>query len=97
MLFRSRTRFSSLKIDRNFVRDAAGGLREAVAIVRAGIALATSLGMDTTAEGIETKAELGVLHELGCTHAQGFYFGRPMSVEDARALANREWKDAVAA
>ncbi|VVT22126.1 Diguanylate cyclase [Sphingomonas aurantiaca] len=93
----SRTRFSSLKIDRNFVRDAAGGLREAVAIVRAGIALATSLGMDTTAEGIETKAELGVLHDLGCTHAQGFYFGRPMSAEDARALANREWKDAVAA
>ena len=79
------------------MKDAANGLREAVAIVRAGIALATSLGMATTAEGIETEAELGVLHELGCTHAQGFYFGRPMSAEDARALANGAWKDAVAA
>ena len=72
-------------------------MREAVAIVRAGIALATSLGMTTTAEGVETEAELRVLHDLGCTKAQGFYFGRPMSAEDARALANRRWKDAVAA
>ncbi len=93
----SRTRFSSLKIDRNFVRDAACGVREAVAIVRAGIALATSLGMATTAEGIETEAELRALRDLGCINAQGFYFGRPMSAEDARTLANRGWKDAVAA
>ena len=93
----SRTRFTSLKIDRDFVRDTASGVREAVAIVRAGIALATSLGMTTTAEGVETEAELRVLHDLGCTKAQGFYFGRPMSAEDARALANRRWKDAVAA
>ncbi|TCP98663.1 diguanylate cyclase/phosphodiesterase with PAS/PAC sensor(s) [Sphingomonas sp. PP-F2F-A104-K0414] len=93
----SRTRFSSLKIDRNFVRDAACGVREAVAIVRAGIALATSLGMATTAEGIETEAELRALRDLGCSNAQGFYFGRPMSAEDARSLANRGWKDAVAA
>ncbi len=93
----SRTRFSSLKIDRTFVRDAASGVREAVAIVHAGIALATSLGMATTAEGVETEAEYLTLRDLGCTRAQGFYFDRPMSAEDARALANRDWKASAAA
>ena len=92
-----RTRFSSLKIDRSIVRDATDGAREAVAIVRAGIAMATSLGMATTAEGIETEAEYRTLRQLGCTKAQGFYFGRPMSAEEARALANRGWKDSAAA
>ncbi|KQN27342.1 diguanylate cyclase [Sphingomonas sp. Leaf34] len=92
-----RTRLSSLKIDRSFVRDAASGLREAVAIVRAGIALADSLGMATTAEGVETEVEYKALHDLGCTRVQGFYFGRPMSPEEARALANRGWKEAAAA
>ncbi len=92
-----RTRFSSLKIDRSIVRDATNGGREAVAIVRAGIAMATSLGMATTAEGIETEAEYRALRQLGCSKAQGFYFGRPMTAEEARALANRGWKDSAAA
>jgi hypothetical protein len=43
--------------------------------------------MDTTAEGAETHDELALIRELGCSHIQGYIFGRPMDDEDARALA----------
>ncbi len=93
----SRTRFSSIKIDRSFVQDAAKGVREAIAIIRAVVALAESLGMATTAEGVETEAEHRMVQAFGCTKVQGYYFGRPLPVEEARALANRGWKASAAA
>lgn len=93
----SRTRFSSIKIDRSFVRDAAKGRREAVAIVHAVIALAKSLDITTTAEGVETEVEHRMVQEFGCTKVQGFYFGRPLPAGEARALANRGWKASAAA
>ncbi|MEG3165002.1 EAL domain-containing protein [Sphingomonas sp. PB2P19] len=93
----SRTRFSSIKIDRGFVRDAAKGVREAIAIIRAVVALAESLGMATTAEGVETEAEHRMVQEFGCTKVQGYYFGRPLPVEEARELASRRWDSSVAA
>ncbi len=93
----SRTRFSSIKIDRSFVQDAAKGVREAIAIIRAVVALAKSLGMATTAEGVETEAEHQMVQEFGCSKVQGYYFGRPLPVEEARALANRGWKASAAA
>ena len=83
----SRTRFSSIKVDRSFVQGAAKGEREAIAIIRAVVALAQSLGMATTAEGVETEAEHQLVQSLGCTKVQGYYFGRPLPVEEARALA----------
>ena len=93
----SRTRFSSIKIDRSFVTAAAKGVREAVAIIRAVVALAKSLGMVTTAEGVETEAEHRMVQELGCSKIQGYYFGRPLPVEEARALAGRRWDEFAAA
>ena len=92
----SRTRFSSIKIDRSFVQAASKGVREAIAIIRAVVALAKSLDMATTAEGVETEAEHQMVQDLGCTKVQGYYFGRPLPVEEARALANR-WDEARAA
>lgn len=86
----SRTRFSSIKIDRSFVQGASKGVREAVAIIRAVVALAKSLGMATTAEGVETEAEHHLVQELGCSKVQGYYFGRPLPVAEARALATRQ-------
>jgi diguanylate cyclase (GGDEF)-like protein/PAS domain S-box-containing protein len=83
----SRTRFSSIKIDRSFVQSASKGVREAIAIIRAVVALAKSLGMATTAEGVETEAEHRMIQELGCTKVQGYFFGRPRPVGEARALA----------
>lgn len=94
----SRTRFSSIKIDRSFVQGASKGVREAIAIIRAVVALAKSLGMATTAEGVETEAEHQMVQELGCSKVQGYYFGRPLPVDEARNLANqRRWDDAAAA
>ena len=93
----SRTKFSSIKIDRSFVQGASKGVAEAIAIIRAVVALAQSLGMATTAEGVETEQEHHMVQALGCTKVQGYYFGRPLPVEEARTLANRAWGKAAAA
>ncbi|TKD52074.1 EAL domain-containing protein [Sphingomonas baiyangensis] len=85
----SRTKFSSIKIDRSFVQGASKGVREAIAIIRAVVALAQSLGMATTAEGVETEEEHRMVQELGCTKVQGYYFGRPLPAHEALHLATR--------
>ena len=88
----SRARFSKIKIDQSFVRGAADGARDCVAIVHAILALARGLGVETTAEGVETEAQADVMRSLGCTQLQGFYFGRPVAadrIEDAVTPAAR--------
>ncbi len=82
----SRTKFSTIKIDRSFVVGAAANIPESMAIVRAVVTLAESLGMTTTAEGVETEVELAMVNRLGCNKVQGFYFGRPMAAQDAARL-----------
>ena len=62
-----------LKIDKSFVTGMLGD-RDAVAIVRAVLSLADALGMETTAEGVETVELAQTLAALGCTSAQGFHF-----------------------
>ena len=79
-------RFSTIKIDRTFVQGAATGNIESLAIIRAVVAMADSLGMSTTAEGVETDKELATVRQLGCKKIQGFYFGRPMPADDALSL-----------
>lgn len=91
------TRFSSIKIDRSFVQGASQGTKEAIAIIRAVVALADSLGMATTAEGVETEDEHRMVQQLGCTKVQGYYFGRPLPVQEARVLATRPQGGASAA
>ncbi|WP_188056281.1 bifunctional diguanylate cyclase/phosphodiesterase [Sphingosinithalassobacter sp. CS137] len=74
-----------LKIDRSFVSGMLAD-RDKVAIVRAILSLAHALGMETTAEGIETN-ELGqTLAALGCNYGQGFLYARPLEAGDAYAL-----------
>ncbi len=82
----SKTKFSTIKIDRSFVQGAAKNLPESVAIIRAVVALAESLGMSTTAEGVETEEECQMLGRLGCRKIQGYLFGRPMPGSEARRL-----------
>ena len=76
-------RFSTIKVDRSFVQGAARHNPESLAIVRAVVAMADSLEMSTTAEGVETEEELAMVRQLGCRKIQGYYFGRPMKPEDA--------------
>ncbi|MBO9499423.1 MAG: EAL domain-containing protein [Novosphingobium sp.] len=79
-------RFSTIKVDRSFVQGAAKDNAESLAIIRAVVAMAQSLDMSTTAEGVETAEEAALIRELGCTKIQGYYFGRPMDALDALAL-----------
>lgn len=71
-----------LKIDKSFVTGMLGD-RDAVAIVRAVLSLADALGMETTAEGVETVELAQTLAALGCTSAQGFHFAKPLSSANA--------------
>jgi EAL domain-containing protein (putative c-di-GMP-specific phosphodiesterase class I) len=72
--------FDKIKIDQSFIRDLASN-PESVAIVRAVAGLANTLGITTTAEGVETKAQLQQVMKEGCTEAQGYLFSRPVSAE----------------
>ena len=81
--------FSTIKVDRSFVQGAAQGSPESLAIIRAVVAMADSLEMTTTAEGVETEAELAMVRALGCRKIQGYHFGRPMSGDAAVALFER--------
>ena len=82
----SRIRFDTIKIDRSFVVGASKNVSENLAIIRAVVTLADSLGITTTAEGVETEAELDMIRRLGCQKVQGYYFGRPMAARDAVKL-----------
>ncbi len=78
--------FSTIKVDRSFVHGAAQGSKESLAIINAVVAMANSLDMTTTAEGVETAEEVELIRNLGCDKIQGFYFGRPMTNDEARRL-----------
>jgi diguanylate cyclase (GGDEF)-like protein len=68
--------FDKIKIDRSFVAEL-GKNSDCVAIVRAVTGLGSSLGMATTAEGVETKEQLDMLRAEGCSQVQGFLFSHP--------------------
>jgi diguanylate cyclase (GGDEF)-like protein len=78
----SRAHFAKIKIDQSFVRGAAEGAKDCVAIVHAILALARGLGVETTAEGVETETQANVMRQLGCTQLQGFHFGRPVRADE---------------
>lgn len=81
-----KTHFSTIKVDRSFVQGAAKQKPESIAIIRAVVALADSLGMSTTAEGAETEFEVQTIRTLGCRKIQGYYYGRPMAAADVMAM-----------
>jgi EAL domain-containing protein (putative c-di-GMP-specific phosphodiesterase class I) len=69
--------FDKLKIDQSFVRDATA-TKGSKLIVRAITSLGKSLGMTTTAEGVETIEQLNQMKAEGCNEAQGYLFSRPV-------------------
>lgn len=76
--------FDKVKIDQSFVKGAAHDQRN-TAIIRAVTTIAETLGLETTAEGVETQDEIELIRSLGCSHIQGFVFGKPMP--DAEVIA----------
>jgi diguanylate cyclase (GGDEF)-like protein len=90
--------FDKIRIDRSFVADLSSANVNAIALVRSMTQLGISLGMATTAEGVETKEQLDVLRAEGCTEIQGYYICRPRpGHEVARLFLPRFTKAASAA
>jgi diguanylate cyclase (GGDEF)-like protein len=69
--------FDKIKIDRSFMRDLKSK-GDSIAIIKAVIGLGQSLGMSTTAEGIETEEQLEAVRAQGCSEVQGFLFSPPV-------------------
>jgi diguanylate cyclase (GGDEF)-like protein len=77
--------FDKIKIDRSFVKEL--GIRaDCAAIVRAVAELGRSLAMTTTAEGVETEAQLAHLKQEGCTEVQGYLFSKPRPATELATL-----------
>ena len=81
--------FDKIKIDRSFIKGLPDDA-DSVAIVRAVAGLARSLNMATTAEGVETAAQMDMVRRLGCTQMQGFYFSRPREAAQIARLLDSE-------
>ena len=77
--------FARIKIDRSFVKDITDDVGS-LNIVRAVAALAKGLGMETTAEGVETQLQRDKVTAEGCTEMQGFLFSQPRSAGDIEEL-----------
>jgi diguanylate cyclase (GGDEF)-like protein len=77
--------FDRIKIDRSFVSSMLENA-ESAAIVSAIAGLGASLDVPITAEGIEDEQIIGKLRALGCTKGQGWFFGQPMNIDQARTL-----------
>jgi len=73
-----------LKIDMGFLREIHDRERSRI-ILRSVIDLAKSLGMDVMTEGVETERQLRTLTDMGCDAFQGYYFSRPIPVEEFEA------------
>ena len=74
--------FDKIKIDQSFVKGATIAGNRNAAIIRAIVSLADALGMDTTAEGVENRDEITLIRSLGCSHIQGYVYGKPARAAD---------------
>ena len=76
--------FDKLKIDQSFIKNS--DVRDGQEIVKAIANLGQTLGITTTAEGVETEDQLARMVEYGCTEAQGYLFSRPVPASQVAAL-----------
>lgn len=80
---------NGLKIDKSFVMDIPKDEND-IAIVKGIISLAKSLGLNITAEGIETIDQLQFLLDNGCSQGQGYYLSKPIPLDEAIALLKKQ-------
>lgn len=83
--------FDTIKIDKSFVQGLLTDKKKSlVAIIKAVTKLAEDLGYDLVAEGVETQEQENILRELGCVHAQGFYYHKPMDKASLLTLLKQQ-------
>jgi diguanylate cyclase (GGDEF)-like protein/PAS domain S-box-containing protein len=87
----TRMPIGNLKVDRCFVSGGSGAGGGNTAIVGAVLAMAGSLGMRVTAEGVETREQARALIAMNCHNLQGYYFSRPVPAAEIPALLRRRW------
>jgi diguanylate cyclase (GGDEF)-like protein len=88
--------FDKIKIDRSFVHELAKNA-DCAAIVSAVAGLGRSLRIGTVAEGVETEDQLLLVRAAGCTHAQGYLFGRPCPAEALKLPDVRQHRQKIEA
>lgn len=91
MNYLKRLPINNIKVDQSFVR----GLldkKENLAIVRVIISLSKNLGFSITAEGIESLNQAQVLKYFGCETLQGYYFSKPITMQEMLALTDKQWR-----
>lgn len=81
--------FDKIKIDQSFVQDLPQK-EESLAIIRAVVGLSSSLGITTTAEGVQTRDQLASVASEGCTEFQGFLFSKARSASEVRELLGND-------
>ena len=81
--------FDRIKIDQSFIHDLSTK-DDSIAIIRAVVGLSSSLGIRTTAEGVETEEQLARLTSEGCSEAQGFLFSRPKPAADVARMLREQ-------
>ncbi|CAH1199020.1 diguanylate cyclase/phosphodiesterase (GGDEF & EAL domains) with PAS/PAC sensor(s) [Candidatus Nitrotoga sp. BS] len=86
LTYLKRLPLNQLKIDKSFVRVVLSNPND-VAIVRTIVALAQSLGLGAIAEGVKTEQQRNFLTSIGCHAYQGYFFSRPLPIEDFEAFA----------
>ena len=82
--------FDKIKIDQSFVQNI--DKRDAQEIVRAIANLGRTLGITTTAEGVETEDQLKAMIAYRCTEVQGYLFSRPVPASQVRALLDMNFQ-----
>jgi diguanylate cyclase (GGDEF)-like protein len=88
--------FDKIKIDRSFIKDIDRN-RDSAVIIKAIASLGQSLGIETTAEGIETAEQLELVRRAGCTEMQGYLASPPRPAAEAAELIARFRRETVAA
>ena len=81
----------TLKIDRSFTKTIGQG-GDSMEIVRTILPMASSLRLNVVAEGVETAEQLAMLRKLRCEYAQGYYFSKPVTADEAGALLEKHPK-----
>ncbi len=91
LMYLKRLPLDQLKIDQSFVRDIHTNISDAM-IVETIIAMSRHLNLEVIAEGVETEQELTFLQNKGCQLFQGYYFSKPVPIDDFRKLLLSETK-----
>ncbi len=83
--------FDKIKIDQSFIRDLSS-TNDAAAIIKAVMDLGSGLGMATTAEGVETEAQLLHLRQKGCKEVQGYLISPPRPAAMVATMLESRWR-----